>query len=182
MSINFYNTYIHLEKTELFKVVLFPDDYQHEAVIVAKQVIAEKGWTEDFNTSAEELNANKKTEEEAFEQDVIEKAEYYKNVVEFKNQGNSFQVRIPDMPKFEAALSERGIDFFREDKNIGVQLDSYPTQTYFFKNEDCEIVDKITKELGLITAPYADIKPFFIFEIKVVLVIIALIALALIIF
>lgn len=178
----FYDTYKNYTQDELFKIVLSPDDFQPEAIIAARQIIAEKNWTNNLKKRLEEVNKEEIIEQEIYEQEIKEKAEYYKNVVEFKNDGNSFAVRIADIPKFESALNDNGIEFFREDKNIGVQLDSYPTQTYFFRNEDIEQVDEITKNLSLVTAPYTDIRPFWGFEIKVVLIVIALTLLVLLFF
>jgi hypothetical protein len=174
MTTQFYDRYQKYSQEELFKIVLTPDDFQADAVIVARQIILEKNWTTDFNKRLDEENKKNIEEEELLDLDTKEKAEYYKNVVEFKNDNNSFQVRIADIPKFEATLSNEGIEFLREDKNIGIQLDSYPTQTYFFKNANVEQVDTIVKKLGLTTAPYSDIKPFFKFEIKVLLIVVAL--------
>ena len=182
MKTQFYERYKDYSKDELIKIVLTPNDFQPDAVITARQIIAEKNWTSELKKHLEEQNKKNIEEAELFEQEIKEKAEYYKNVLEFKNDNNSFQVRIADIPKFEAKLGAKGIEFFREDKNIGVQLDSYPTQTYFFKNEDVEQVDEITKKIGLVTAPYSDIKPFFKFEIKVLLIAVALTILLIILF
>lgn len=181
MSQLFYEKYQTLEKFELFDIVLRPEDYQPEAIPVAKQVISERGWSNELNEKMAEANKEREQKEEEFQHEVEEKAEYYKNVVEFKNQGNSFQVRIPDIPRFEGALEEHNIPYFREDKNIGPQLDAYPTQSYYFKNEHVDVVDQLSQDLGLVTAPYADIKPFFKFELKV-LVIVIVIAVALVLF
>lgn len=178
----YYDTYKNYNQDELFNIVLTPDDFQPDAVKAARQIIAEKKWSNDLKKRLEAVNKEEIIEQNNYEQEIKEKAEYYKNVVEFKNEGNSFEVKIADIPKFESALAENGIEFFREDKNIGVQLDSYPTQTYFFRNEDVEKVDEITKNLSLVTAPYTDIRPFFGFEIKVVLVVIALTLLLLLFF
>lgn len=178
----FYDTFKNYNQDELFNIVLAPEDFQSEAVIVARQIVSEKNWTNDLKKRLEEAKKTDIIEQEIYEQEIKEKAEYYKNVLEFKNDRNSFEVRIADIPKFEAALNDNGIAFFREDKNIGAQLDSYPTQTYFFRNENTEQVDEITKNFSLVTEPYADIKPFFGFEIKVVLVVIALTLLLLLFF
>ncbi|MES2838263.1 MAG: hypothetical protein V4667_12110 [Bacteroidota bacterium] len=177
MTTQFNDRFKNYNQEELFKIVLTPADFQADAVSAARQLIAEKNWTDDLNKRIEAENKKYIEEQELLQQEIREKAEYYKDVVEFKNDNYSFQVRIADIPKFESALCDKEIDFFREDKNIGVQLDNYPTQTYFFRNEDVEKVDEITKNLGLVTAPYSDIQPFFKFEIKVLLIVVALIIL-----
>ena len=175
MATQFYNKYKDLSKEKLIEIILSPADYQPEAISVAKQIIIEKGWENDLQEKIKENNIKNIKEEELVERDIKEKAEYYKNAVEFKNQGNFFQVRIADIPKFEASLIINNIEFFRENKNLGAQLDVYPTQTYFFKNNDIEVVDKISKEIGLVATPYADIKPFFRFEVIVLLIVIAVV-------
>jgi len=182
MKTQFYDRYIDYSKDELFKIILAPDDFQQDAVSTAQQIIAEKNWTSELNKRLEEQNKKNIEDTAHLEQEIEEKAEYYRNVVEFKKDNNSFQVRIADIPKFEAKLEAKKIKFFREDKNIGVQLDSYPTQSYFFKNEDVKKVDEITKNLRLVTSPYSDNKPFFKFEIKVLLIVVALTILAFILF
>jgi hypothetical protein len=177
----FYDKYLNFKKEELIKIVLTPSDYQHSAVIAARQVIEEKKWTDDLENEIEVKQKKDKAENEQYEQDIVEKAEYYKNIVEYKNQENSFQVRIADVPKFEGALEEKGIEFYREDKNIGVQIDTYPTQTYYFKDENFNAVDEISRNLKLVTTPYTDIKPFFGFEMKVLLIVLSIMGLLIII-
>lgn len=179
---DFYKTYEELSKEKLFRILLSPDHYQPDALAAARQVLSDKNWTEDFKQKVEKRKQEEELKNHESEEEVIEKAAYYKNVVEYKSHRNSFQIRIPDMPRFEIALTERNIEYFREDKHIGVQLDHYPTQTYYFKNKDAEQVDKLVKELELITAPYADYKPFFKFELKVIALAIAIIFIVLLIF
>jgi hypothetical protein len=182
METKFYDTFQNFSQEDLFKIIFEPENYRPDAVSAARQIITEKNWTNELNRQIEINNKKSAEEQELYEQEIKEKAAYYKNVVEFQNQRNAFQIRIADVPKFEAALSDQGIEYFREDKNIGVQLDSYPTQTYHFKTADAEQVDLITKNLGLVTAPYADARPFFRFEVKVLLIVIALTILLLILF
>ena len=182
MTTEFHKRFLSYSEEELFNIVLNPSDFQLDAVLEAKQIIFDKNWTRDFNERLAALNKKIAKEQEQIEQEIEEKAEYYKNVLVIKNDGNSFQIRIADIPKFEAELNDKGIEFFREDKNIGVQLDNYPSQTYFFKNEDIAVVDEISKNIGLITAPYTDIKPFFRFEIKVILIVVVVIIVLILLF
>lgn len=170
MPSQFYETYQDYSKDKLFEIVLSPDDYQPAAVIAAIQVITEKKWKEELDKRLEEGR-------EAYAADIKEKAEYYKNAVEFQEQRNSFQVITADILKFESALADQNIEFFREDKVTGLRLEGFPTETYFFKNEDVEAVDKITKDLGLVTGAYTSTKPFVRFEIKVLIIALVIIAL-----
>jgi hypothetical protein len=164
-----YEKYQGFAKQELFDVLLESQDYTPEAVDAAMQILKEKGWSAELEKIRLERQEKAEAELLLEQEEIVEKAEYYKNVVEFRN-GYSFQVRIADIPRFEGILEEKNIAFFREDKNIGVQLDSYPTQSYYFRYEDAEKVDEIAKELQLITAPYTDIKPFWGFEMKAVVI------------
>lgn len=166
MASNFYERYQNYDADKLINIVLNPDDFQAEAVETAKKIIYEKNWVDQLNQRQEE---NKKFEiiaNSIEEEDIENKARYYADLVDFQHNGFFIQVRISDIPKLEGMLDEHGIKFLREDKNIGVQLDKYPTQTYYFRHEDMVVVDDITKKLELIAAPYADIKPFFSFELK----------------
>jgi predicted nuclease with TOPRIM domain len=180
MTGSLYEKFKYYNQEKLFVIGFNPENYKPEIVQIAKQIIAERGWKDIFERELEEIKKQRKEAEDHYEEDIKEKAEYYKNVVEFKNEGNSFQVRITDIPNFEAALNACEIEFHREDKHIGVQLDSYPTQTYFFRDQDIRKVDDITKELQINTAPYADIRPFVRFEIKVIVIVIIIIILLII--
>lgn len=170
----FYNRFKNYNQNQLFNIVLNPDDFQLEAINAAKKIIAENNWTNLLDKKIEEANNEKIKQEEILLKEIAEQAEHYKNVVELKNENNYFQIRIVDIPKFEAALELNGIDFYREDKNIGGQLDHYPTQTYFFRIKDSDKVNSIVKNLGIVTAPYSDIKPFFNFQLKIVLIVVIL--------
>lgn len=172
MTTFLYEKFKYYNQEILFEMGFNSKNYKPEILEVVKQIIAERGLTEIFEKELDEINKKRKEEEEQYDEKIEEKANYYKNVVEFRNDGNSFQIRIADIPRFEAALNEQEIEFFREDKHIGIQLDTYPTQTYFFRNKDIQQVERITKELELNTAPYADISPFIRFEIIVIIIVV----------
>jgi hypothetical protein len=170
----FHDRFREYPKEKLFSVILNAGDYQPEAIEAARDIVREKKWSADLEN---ELGVQKKEDElkqEEYDKDISEKAEYYRQEVEFRKQNNSFQIRIADIPKLEGALADKGIRYFREDKNVGPQIDTYPTQTYFFKDEDVAAVDEISRSMGLITSPYTDYKPFFGLEMKIVLVVIVI--------
>lgn len=175
---NLHQTYLTFTKEKLFKIFLSPQDYTEEALETAKKVAEEKGWKEDLTNLLAEKQKEIDQKEIENENEIVEKAEYYKRLVKVKEQKYSFEVRIADVPKFEGALNDAEIEFFREDKNIGAQIDVYPAQTYYFVAEDAEKVDAIVKELALITAPYFDYKPFFKMEVIVLVVIVLLVLIA----
>ena len=162
---DFYEKYKTYSKHQIFEILKNKNDYQPTAVKAAEVILKEKNWESELYV---EINK----ENQIYQEEIKEKAEYYNKMVEFQNDKNYFHLRIADVPKFEAILTKNNIDFFREDKNVGVQLDTYPTETYYFKNKDVAAVDKICKDLKLTTAPYSDIKPFFKFEITTVVIVV----------
>jgi hypothetical protein len=168
MTDSFYKIYSHYSKHQLLEILRNENEYQAEPVNAAKKIADEKRWTNEI-----ESLLSKETLEE--EQVIKEKAAYYKKAVEFQDQKNSFQVRIADVPKFEGALANAGMDYFKEDKNVGVLLDTYPTQTYYFKTDDLDKVDELTKSIGLRSATYVDPQPFFRFEFKVIFVVVIIV-------
>jgi hypothetical protein len=163
MKNDFYNKYKTFSKNQIFDIVINKDDYQTDAVDAVILIVKENNWESEINDKIKKLNQD-------YENEIAEKAEYYNRVVEFQRDNFCFNIRISDIPRFESVLVKKNIDFLREDKNIGVQLDSYPTQKYYFKEKDIKKVDEICISLKLITQPYADIKPFIKFELKVILI------------
>lgn len=170
MFTDFYSVYKEFSKEQLLNILSSPENYQPEAIEAAKTIISERGWNNDLQQRKNEIATEEALEELQEEEEIRGNAAYYKNAVSYKTHRNSFQIRITDIPRFEAALEEQNISFFREDKNIGAQLDTYPTQTYYFKDEDTDAVDQICKSLSLITAPYADAKPFFFKELGMLVI------------
>jgi hypothetical protein len=177
MDVDFYISYQSLSQDELIEIILAAKDYQPEAVIAAKQIIIEKNWTRELQ-DALQLQKQKDAElQKAYEEDVIKKAQYYRDVLEYKKQNNRIQIRIADIPKLEGALNENGIQFFREDKNIGTVLETYPTETYFFKEGDLLKVDEIMRDQNIAANAYIDLKPFWKFQVKAYVIIVLVILL-----
>jgi len=166
---DFYVRYKTYTKQQIFEILLKKEDYQVDAVKAAELILAENKWDTDLKDLFDKEN-------EIYQEEISEKAEYYRKAVEFQKDRNYFNIRTSNVPKFEAKLVKHNIDFFRENKNVGVQLDSYPTETYYFKEKDVATVDKICIDLKLVTQPYADAKPFFRFEIKVILIVVVILA------
>lgn len=167
MNNEFYQKYQVYSKEQIFDILKNKDSYQPASVSAAEQILIEKKWKLELSEIMEH-------EEEVYEKEVAERAEHYKNAVEFKNDQNTFSIKTSEVPKFESSLYEFGIEFYREDKHVGVQLDSFPTETYYFKNKDVDAVDKICIDLKLVTTPYADIKPFFKFELKAIIIVVVI--------
>ncbi len=172
MSPELYERYQAYSKKQLFDILINKEDYQPDAVKAAERVVKENNWEEDFAELINEL-------EQEYQAGIEEKAAYYKKAVEFKKDRISFEIKPSDIPKFEATLIKHDIEFFREDKYVGTQLDSYPTERYYFKKEDSKTVDKICIDLKLITLPHVDVKPFWSMELKVTIIVILVFLLAL---
>jgi hypothetical protein len=177
---SFYERYKHLGKEELIEIVLSPADYIPEAIEAARQVIIDNRWSQELAERLKQQTEIDEEEQKAFEEDVVEKADYYRRVVEIKSQNNYFFIRVSHIPEFEGKLVEHNIEFYREDKHIGPQIDNYPTQAYYFRHEDVKAVDEIVKEIGLITTPYHDVKPGFKMELIILGFVILFVVLAVI--
>jgi len=171
---NFHEHFSTFDNEKLFKIILDPNDYQPQAIAAAQAIVKERGVQEELAVLLKERDAAQEVQEQQAFDEIVEKAKYYKSVVEIKQQGFYFNIRVSDVPKFESQLAQHAIEFHREDKHIGAQLDTYPTQIYYFKREDTEIVDQLVKGLKLVTVPYMDIKPFFKLEFFVLLAVIIL--------
>jgi hypothetical protein len=174
MNNDFYNQYKGLSKKELFQILLSYKDYQPAAVVAAKQVVADKNWTAEWEKRLEEENRKAEEDKEREEEDILEKAEYYRTAVKLKAQNNTLKVRIGAIPKFEAVLHDKNIAFFKEDLKLGRRLVQPSVQLYLFNNEDIAKVDEIARELGLKPNQF-NIKPFWNFEVKAILIMLILI-------
>ena len=167
---HFQTHFTSFENEKLFNIILDPKDYQPQAIEAARALVKERGLENELNALLRKQTEEQEIQEQQDFDEVVEKAKYYKDLVEWRETGVSFNINTFDIPRFESELTNQEISFHREDKHIGVQLDTYPTQVYYFKQEDSEIVDEIVKRLELITAPYTDIKPFFKFGIVVTII------------
>ncbi|MDF2454299.1 MAG: hypothetical protein K0R51_292 [Cytophagaceae bacterium] len=167
---------------KLFSIILNPKDYQPQAIEAARAIVKERGLEDELNALLQKQAAAQDIQEQQEFEQVVEKAKYYKDLVEWRETGVSFSIRIFDIPRFEGQLGEQEIVFHREDKHVGAQLDTYPTQMYYFRKEDAEAVDLLVKKLELITAPYTDIKPFFKFEIVVTIAVFFILIICIIVF
>jgi hypothetical protein len=162
---NFQTRFSTFTNEKLFSIILDPKNYQPLAIEAARAILIERGLENELNALLEQQAAEQEVQEQQEFDEVVEKAKFYKDLVEWRESGVSFNIRVSDMPRLESALVSHDIAFHREDKHIGAQLDAYPTQVYYFRQEDSEAVDQLVKELELITMPYTDIKPFFKFGI-----------------
>jgi len=144
--------------------------------------VKERGLQNELEALLRQQAAEQEVQEQQDFDEVVEKATYYKDLVEWRETGVTFNIRVSDIPRFESELANQEVVFHREDKHVGAQLDTYPTQVYYFRKEDAEAVDQIVKNLELITAPYTDIKPFFKFEFVVSFIAIVIVLICLLVF
>lgn len=179
---NFQTHFSSFSNEKLFSIILDPKDYQPQAIEAARALVKERGIENELNALLHKQAAAQDIQEQQEFEEVVEKAQYYKDLVEWRETGVSFSIRIFDIPRFEGQLAEEQIVFHREDKHVGAQLDTYPTQTYYFRKEDAEKVDDLVKKLELVTVPYTDIKPFFKFEMIVSMVLFFIIIICIIVF
>lgn len=170
---NFKDRYINYSNEELIEIIIQKDNYQEKAVEIALEIIKERKIVKEL---AEELRKIE-LENEKIEQIQFEEYEKVKDI----NLSNKINVKIGDVAKFEGELIKQNIKFHREDKNITAGFEVFPSEDYYFSIEDFPKADKIFINLGLLTASQ-DIKPFFKFEIKVILLIAFIIIIALIFF
>ena len=172
MSSEFYNLYNSYGQQELFEVLLNPTDYQPEAMECAMQVLIEKKRVEDYQKISDSKKAEQEKESEQQEQDTIEKAEYYRKAVQIKMQRYSYSVLLSDTSKFEAKLAELNIEYFIEGQTDVLQLSATSSQTYYFKKEDTDTVDRVYKELGISSNSFNVQKAEFNMQIKLIGVIV----------
>ncbi len=171
---DFYKRFISFDDETLFKIVMTPEEYNTQAIETARKIIKERGLQEELLVQLKEQAVTKELQEQRDYEEIVEKSGYYTQVVEFKNSGVSFDIRVSDIPKFESELIDQGIEFHREDKHIGAQLDAYPTQMYYFKKSDGDAVDQIVKRIELITTPHLYHNHYFKFEIVAIVLAIVL--------
>ena len=169
MKNEFYDRYQAYSKEEIFEILKDKENYQQKSVEAATLILKEQDWEPELLEIIHKEN-------EIYQTEIAVKAAYYQNVVEFKNDGNSFEIKTCDIPRFESSLITSNIKFFREEKHMGAHLDKFPTERYYFKDKDVKAVDEICIALELVTAPYADIKPFFKFELKTLVITLAILA------
>ena len=167
---DFYNRFSSFNNEKLLSIVLDPMNYQPDAIEVARVLLKERGLQNELDAMLSQQAADNEVQEQRQFDEVVEKTKYYKDLVEWRETGVSFNIRVFDIPRFESELANQEIAFHREDKHVGAQLDTYPTHTYYFGQEDAETVDQMVKSLELITVPYTDIKPFFKFEFVVAII------------
>lgn len=166
----FYDTYKNYSKEELFGIIINQKDYQPEAIKAAMHLIENKKWSDELAIFVEEMNKNREEKEEILNQEIVEKAAYYKRWVELREENNHIEINIGDVPKFEGELNILGIEYFKEEKNIGTLDNKYVIQRYFFKSEDIEAVNELTKKLQLITGIHSNNEKLFKYERIVYLV------------
>jgi hypothetical protein len=166
MSSEFYDLYKSYDQQELFEILLNPDGYQPEAIECAKQILREKRWSADYQKALEIKKAEQDKADKVEQEDILEKADYYKRAVEIKMQHNAYSVLLGDTSKFEAKLSELNIEYFTDSQSDILQPLTTDYQTYYFKNEDIATVDSIYKELNISSAVFNVEKKAFDFEVR----------------
>jgi hypothetical protein len=170
---NFYDNYKDYTKDQLFKILTNKDEYQQEAVDAATYFLRKNSWDT-------ELDSLLTKEQQEYETEVAEKAEYYGKEVEFRKDNNYYFIRPTEADTFEARLTEANIEYFKMDNDADLFKIPYPAVVFYFKNKDTEAVDKLCVELGLETHINPDTKPFLKMQSKVALIFVIVIVIILI--
>ena len=167
---SFYEKYIDYSKEQIFEILCNKDEYQQDAVKAATYYLRKNGW----ETELDKLLAR---EQQEYETEVAEKAEYYSKEVEFRKDNNYYFIRPTEADAFEARLTEENIEYFKMDSNTDLFKIPYPAVVYYFRNKDTDAADKLCVELGLEAHINPDTKPLMKMELIVmgIVVIIAVI-------
>lgn len=167
---SFYDKYQDYTKKQLFDILFHRDDYQQEAVEAATYFLRKNKWDAEFEKLLEK-------QQQAYETEITEKAEYYSKEVEFRKDNNYYLIRPGEAQAFEDRLNIANIRYFKMDNDVDLFKVPYPAVVYYFKNQDIEAVDKICVELNLETTFNVDQNPFLKMEVKVMIIAAILLAL-----
>ncbi|MDB5271850.1 MAG: hypothetical protein JWO58_217 [Chitinophagaceae bacterium] len=151
---DFYTTFQSFADEQLFTLVLQPKDYKEEAIATARFILKERRLETLLQEKEKQQQQFVLEQEQQEYEQVVESAKYYKDLVHAREHGVSFNVPLTEIPAFEGELTYREIPFFKEDKNIGPGVESYPTQKYFFDPKYSEAVDELVKQSKINTIPY----------------------------
>jgi|GEM_PF-4153243 len=169
----FYLRFKSYEKAKLLEIISNRENFQENALKATLRLIKEKGLEEDL---IELLNSIKEEESLVASEEFLntqKNYEFYSKAVQFKKENNYIDIRTSEIINFEAALANKEIDYFSEDKNIDAFRALYPTHRYYFLSQDLESIDQILRDLEM-TAPTSGYKPFFKFEIKTMVIVVLL--------
>jgi hypothetical protein len=138
---------MHYKPKQLFEVIVKEADYESDAIDAAMALINEQGLYSSLQIVLNRNAEKKKQKEEERIQKIKEKEEHYQQVSQFQEDGIVFSVSLDNVTEFEKRLTEEGIEYYRYDKISDFEVDSMPTQNYYFNKRYAEEVNVITKEI-----------------------------------
>jgi hypothetical protein len=145
-------------------VVINDTEYHPLAIEVARKIIEEKKLTNDFSIYLEDNNIQLEQDDEQLT------TEYYKDLVDLKNNYKYFDLKLEDAVKFEKKLIEYKLPFYKEKELITVRNSKELIQSYLFKNEYFEKVNQIVIELDILLKSQHDTPGLHMFEIITILI------------
>lgn len=78
----YYKTFSSYSKEQLLDILSKENDYQPEAVETARNIAAHNGWLHEIEESIAAKEKN-------YEEEIENKAAYYRKAVEFENENNN---------------------------------------------------------------------------------------------
>ncbi len=145
----FYPLFMHYKPKQLYEVVVNNADFEKDAVDAAMYLIEEQSLQGGLKLAI--ARQSEKAEKEKQERIDIEKQkhEHLQNVAEFQEDGIVFSVPLGDVKQFEDRLAEEGIEFYRNDKLESFDVDSAPSQSYYFNKRYTSEVNVIVREIEM---------------------------------
>ncbi len=145
----FYPLFMHYKPKQLYEVVVNDTDFEKDAVAAAMFLIEEQSLQGGLKM-AMERNLQKIQREEQERINVQkEKEEHLQNVAAFQEEGIVFSVPLGDVKQFEDRIAAEGIEFYRNDKLESFDVDSAPTQSYYFNKRYAAEVNVIVREIEM---------------------------------
>jgi hypothetical protein len=145
----FYPLFMHYKPKQLYEVVVNNTDFEAEAVDAAMFLINEQGLLGGLEIAQKKFQEKKIRAKEEKEIEKQQKEEHLQKVSTYQEDGVVFGVPLGDVKQFEDKLSEAGIEFYRNDSLEGFEVDSAPTQNYYFGKKYLKEVNLIVKEIEL---------------------------------
>ena len=145
----FYPLFMHYKPKQLFEVVVNNADFEKDAVDAALYLINEQGLQSSLELAKQ--RRAEKLEKEIQSKIIVEqeKEEHLQNVAAFQEDGIVFSVPLGDVKQFEDRVSQEGIEFYRNDKLEGFDVDTAPTQSYYFNKKYAAEINVIVREIEM---------------------------------
>ncbi len=145
----FYPLFMHYKPKQLFEVVVNDADFEKDAVDAALFLINEQSLQSSLQLALKRHQEKIEKQKQEYIDVEKEKHEHLQNVAAYQEEGIVFSVPLGDVKHFEDRIAEEGIDFYRNDKLDGFDVDSAPTQNYYFNKKFAAEVHVIVREIEM---------------------------------